>query len=64
MSDLEATAALFQQIDDSPEDLREQYDAAGETDERDRVSRQQRSNEQAWFVLVWGRHTRAGHGAR
>ena len=54
MSDLEAIAALYQQLDNSLEDLREQYDAAGEAGERDRVARQQRLNEQAWFVLAWG----------
>ena len=30
MSDLEAIAALYQQLDNSLEDLREQHDAAGE----------------------------------
>ena len=54
MSDLDAIAALFQQVDNSLEDLREQHDAAGETDERDRVDRQQKLNEQAYFVLAWG----------
>ena len=54
MSDLEAIAALYQQLDNSLEDLREQHDAAGEAGERDRVARQQRLNEQAWFVLAWG----------
>ena len=54
MTDLEAIAALFQQIDNSLEDLREQHEAAGKDDERDRVARQQRLNEQAYFVLAWG----------
>ena len=54
MSDLKAIAALYQQLDNSLEDLREQHDAAGEAGERDRVARQQRLNEQAWFVLAWG----------
>ena len=54
MTDLEAIAALFQQVDNSLEDLREQHDAAGKDDERDRVARQQRLNEQAYFVLAWG----------
>ena len=54
MSDLEAIAALYQQLDNSLEDLREQHDAAGEAGECDRVARQQRLNEQAWFVLAWG----------
>ena len=54
MTDLEAIADLFQQVDNSLEDLREQHDAAGKADERDRVARQQRLNEQACFVLAWG----------
>ena len=39
MTQLEAIAALFQQIDNSLEDLRERHEAAGEADERDRVER-------------------------
>ena len=54
MSDLDAIAALFQQVDNSLEDLREHHDSAGEDDERDRVARQQKLNEQAYFVLAWG----------
>ncbi len=54
MTDLDAIAALFQQVDNSLEDLREQHEAAGEADERDRVERQQKLNEQAYFVLAWG----------
>ena len=53
MSDLEAIAALYQQVDNSLEDLRDQCDAAGEAEERDRIARQQRLNEQAYFVLAW-----------
>ena len=54
MTDLDAIAALYQQVDTSLEDLREQHDTAGEADARDRVARQQRLNEQAYFVLAWG----------
>ena len=54
MSDLEAIAALYQQVDNSLEELRETHDEAGEAVERDRVARQQRLNEQACFVLAWG----------
>ncbi len=54
MTDLDAIAALFQQVDNSLEDLREQHEAAGEAGERDRVARQQTLNEQACFVLAWG----------
>ena len=34
--------------------MREEHDAAGEADERDRVAHQQRLNEQTCFVLAWG----------
>ena len=51
MSDLEAIASLYQQVDNSLDVLRERCDAA---EERDRVARQQRLNEQAYFVLAWG----------
>ena len=54
MSDLEAIAALFEQVDNSLEHLRGRHDEAGEADERDRVARQQTLNEQAYFVLAWG----------
>ena len=54
MTDLDAIAALYQQVDNSLEDLREQHDTAGEAESRDRVARQQRLNEQACFVLAWG----------
>ena len=65
MSDLEAIAALYQQLDNSLEDLREQHDAAGEAGERDRVALQQRLNEQAYFVLAWGQlETEIGDACR
>ena len=54
VNDLDAIAALFQQVDNSLEGLRERHDAAGEADERDRVARQQNLNEQAYFVPAWG----------
>ncbi len=54
MRDLEAIAASFLQVDKSLEDLRDRHHAAGESEERDRVARQQRLNEQAYFVLAWG----------
>ena len=65
MSDLEAIAAPYQQVDNSLEDLRDRFDAAGDARERDRVARQQRLNEQAYFALALGhshedwRHRRA-----
>ena len=54
MRDLEAIASSFLQVDNSLEDLRDRHHAAGEAEERDRVARQQRLNEQAHFVLAWG----------
>ena len=54
MRDLEAIASSFLQVDNSLEDLRDRHHAAGEAEERDRVARQQRLNEQAYFVLAWG----------
>ncbi len=54
MSDLGAIAALYQQVDNYLEGLRDRYDAASETEDRDSVARQQRLNEQAYFVLAWG----------
>ena len=54
MTNLEAIAVLFQQIDEYLEELREKHDAVGKDDERDGVARQQILNEQALFVLAWG----------
>ena len=54
MTNLEAISALFQKFDNYLEDLREQHDAAGQDDERALVERQQKLNEQAFFVLAWG----------
>ncbi|MYG25626.1 MAG: hypothetical protein F4213_06330 [Boseongicola sp. SB0677_bin_26] len=54
MNDLDAIADLFQQIDNILEERRERHDADGNAEERERVERQQRLNEQACFVLAWG----------
>ena len=54
MTDLDAIAALFQRVDSSLADLREQHEAAGEAGERDHVGRQQTLNAQACFVLARG----------
>ena len=54
MSDLHAIAGSYERIDGFLEELRERHDAAGETDERDRVAREQELNDQAYFVLAWG----------
>lgn len=54
MTSLEEITALFQKIDNYLENLREQHDAAGQDDQRKIVKRQQRLNEQAFYVLAWG----------
>ena len=54
MSDLRAIAGSYERIDGLLKDLRERHDAAGESDERDRVAREQEINDQAYFVLAWG----------
>ena len=54
MTNLEAIADLFQQIDKYLEELREKHDAAGKDNARDDVARKQILNEQALFVLAWG----------
>ena len=51
MSDIEAIAALYQQVDNLLENLRDQ--AEGDQ-ERNRIAYQQKLNEQACFVLAWG----------
>ena len=54
VTDLNAIADLFQQVDNLLEDLRDQHDDSGDVDARDHVERQQNLNEQAYFVLAWG----------
>lgn len=54
MSDLRAIAGSYERIDGFLKELRERHDAAGESDARDRVAREQELNDQAWFVLAWG----------
>ena len=54
MNDLPAIAALYDQVDNYFDDLRDRCDAAGDDAERDRVEREQRINDQAYFVLAWG----------
>lgn len=52
MKDLEAIAAVYEQIDNF---LENQRDAAGETGEREEpIALKQRINDQAYFVLAWG----------
>ena len=45
MSDLRAIAASYERIDGILEELRERHDSAGETDESDRVAREQELND-------------------
>jgi hypothetical protein len=54
VNDLPAIAALYEQVDNYFDDLRDRCDAAGDGAERDRVEREQRINDQAYFVLAWG----------
>ena len=51
MSDIDAIATLYQQVDNFLEGLR---DRARESEERSRIVYQQKLNEQACFVLAWG----------
>ena len=50
MSDLRSIAALYEQVDNHFDDLRDDFDEAG----RERVEQEQRINDQAYFVLAWG----------
>ena len=54
MSGLRAIAAAYERVDNHFDDLRDRFDASGDEAERDRVEREQRLNDQAWFVLAWG----------
>jgi hypothetical protein len=50
VSDLRSIAALYEQVDNHFDDLRDNFDEAG----RERVEQEQRINDQAYFVLAWG----------
>ena len=54
MSDLQAIAAVYEQIDLHLQGLRDREEAAGEEGEQDRVAQEQTINDQAYFVLAWG----------
>ena len=54
MSDLQAIAAVYEQVDHHLESLRDTEEAAGEERPKERVDREQRINDQAYFVLAWG----------
>ena len=52
--DIQAIAALYEQVDNFLETLRDTGETAGEDAERDSVAHKQRINDQAYFVLAWG----------
>ena len=54
MSDLPAIAALYEQVDNHFDDLRDDFDEADDEAGRERVEQEQRINDQAYFVLAWG----------
>ena len=54
MSGLRAIAAAYERVDNHFDDLRDRFDATGDEAGRDHVEREQRLNDQAWFVLAWG----------
>ena len=54
MSDLQAIATLYGQMDLHLRSLRDADDRAGEDPAPDPVDEEQRINDQAYFVLAWG----------
>ena len=52
MTDLQAIATLYEEIDNALESLRGTAPAAGK--DPDPVTRKQQMNDQAYFVLAWG----------
>ena len=54
MSDLQAIAAVYEQIDLHLQGLRDREETAYEEGEQDRVAQEQTINDQAYFVLAWG----------
>ena len=54
MKDIQAIAALYEEVDNALESLRDTGTAVSEDAERDRIGRKQRINDQAYFVLAWG----------
>ena len=54
MSDLQAIAAVYEQIDHRLQSLRDAEDGIGEESEPASTDQQQRINDQAYFVLAWG----------
>ena len=54
MSNLQEISALYEKIDNHLDDLRERYTEAGDMTARDLTEKEQRINDQAYFVLAWG----------
>ena len=54
MSDLQAIATVYEQIDLHLQSQRDVADRAGEDPAPDPVDDEQRINDQAYFVLAWG----------
>lgn len=54
MRDIQAIAALYEQVDDFLETLGDTGETAGGDTVGDRVTQKQRINDQAYFVLAWG----------
>ena len=54
MSDLQAIATVYEQIDLHLQSQRDVADRAGEDPAPDAVDDEQRINDQAYFVLAWG----------
>lgn len=53
MRDIQAIAALYEQVDNFLETLRDTEETARD-DARDHVAQKQRINDQAYFLLAWG----------
>lgn len=54
MSNLQAISALYEKIDNHFDDLGDSFAEAGDIIRRERVEKEQRINDQAYFVMAWG----------
>ena len=54
MTDLQAIATLYEEIDNALESLRGSEPTADRDSEPDPITRKQQINDQAYFVLAWG----------
>ena len=54
MSDLQAIAVAYERVDLHLQSLRDAEDGGSEDPSPDSVDREQRLNDQAYFVLAWG----------